>query len=486
MALNGFTRRFKPLELLSEEQVEEIHRASLDVLEETGIRLEHEKALSLFEKNGAKVDFEEKRVRIPPGLVEECLGKCPSSFRMKSRDPNNDLIIGGNTVYFVPFPGMQSVDLDTWEQRTVSREEYYQGVTILDALDNVHAISNYTPYFGFEGVPPVMSIPESVAARLRNSSKCIFSTGRSKGNEIFVIKMANELGVEMSSGSAASAPLSFYGDEVECMFRFVQAGFPVHVTSSVMMGATSPVTIAGAIVNSTAELMAGVTLTQLIKPGSRVMVMDFALQQNMRTGSPFFGAIGNSIHQVVFNQIWREYRIPTKSSIPGPSNSKKIDFQCGYEKALSAMTAALSGSNVIFLHGCIYGELAFHPLQAILDDDIAGMIGHFIEGVKVDNETVALDLIEEVGPIPGFYLDKEHTRKWWKNEQFIPKAADMLTYPEWMEGGKKDCLAYARDRMKKILGTHKVSIPLTGEQDMKINNILKEAYNYYKNKGLIK
>jgi trimethylamine--corrinoid protein Co-methyltransferase len=485
MALNGFTRRFKPLELLSEEQVEEIHRASLDVLEETGIRLEHEKALSLFEKNGAKVDFEEKRVRIPPGLVEECLGKCPSSFRMKSRDPNNDLIIGGNTVYFGSFPGMQSVDLDTWEQRTVSREEYYQGVTILDALDNVHAISNYTPYFGFEGVPPVMSIPESVAARLRNSTKCIGS-GSQEDCEIFTINMAKELDAEVLGQCSCSPPLAYYNNQIESVYRFIKSNNPIQVISGISMGATGPSTIIGSIVSNTAELMAGVTLTQLIKPGSRVMVMDFALQQNMRTGSPFFGAIGNSIHQVVFNQIWREYRIPTKSSIPGPSNSKKIDFQCGYEKALSAMTAALSGSNVIFLHGCIYGELAFHPLQAILDDDIAGMIGHFIEGVKVDNETVALDLIEEVGPIPGFYLDKEHTRKWWKNEQFIPKAADMLTYPEWMEGGKKDCLAYARDRMKKILGTHKVSIPLTGEQDMKINNILKEAYNYYKNKGLIK
>jgi len=318
MTLKGFTRKFKPFEILTEEQIEAIHRASLDVLEETGIRFEHDKALNLFKENGANVDFAEKRVRIPPGMVEECLRRCPSSFRMKARDPKNDLIIGGNTLYFVPFPGMQSVDLDTWEQRTVSRQEYYQGVTILDSLDSVHAIENYTPYFGFEGVPPVMAIPEGVAAQLRNTTKCIFSSGRSQGCERYTIRMANALGMEISSGMAPSSPLTFSADEVECAFRFIEAGFTFHVISSVIMGATSPVTIAGAIVSSNAELMAGIALCQLIKPGAKVMVWDFALQQNMRSGSPAFGAIGNTLHQVAFNQIWRNHKKP----LPINSNNR--------------------------------------------------------------------------------------------------------------------------------------------------------------------
>ncbi|GAH16942.1 unnamed protein product, partial [marine sediment metagenome] len=131
------------------------------------------------------------------------------------------------------------------------------------------------------------------------------------------------------------------------------------------------------------------------------------------------------------------------------------------------------------------GELTAHPLQAILDDDIAGMIGRFIEGVTVSNETIALDLIEQVGPIPGNYLNTAHTREWWKKEQFVPKVADELTYPEWMKTGKKDCLDYAKKRMEEILATHKVSIPLTPSQEEDIKRILNEARKYYREKGLI-
>jgi trimethylamine--corrinoid protein Co-methyltransferase len=119
-----------------------------------------------------------------------------------------------------------------------------------------------------------------------------------------------------------------------------------------------------------------------------------------------------------------------------------------------------------------------------LDDDVAGMIGRFIEGVDVNDDTLAVDLIEEVGPIPGFYLNKEHTRKWWKKEQFLPKAADRLTYPEWMKTGQKSCIDYAKKRMEEILATHKPDA-LTAEQDKEIEDILDEARILYKQKGLI-
>ncbi|MBW1897417.1 MAG: trimethylamine methyltransferase family protein, partial [Deltaproteobacteria bacterium] len=124
MPAKGFMRNFRPLEILGEEQMEAIHRGSLDVLENTGIRFESEKALKLFEKNGCKVDFEERRVRFPPGLVEECLRKCPSSFHLRARKPENDLNLSANNpTYFCVFPGMRTVDIDTWEPRTPTIED---------------------------------------------------------------------------------------------------------------------------------------------------------------------------------------------------------------------------------------------------------------------------------------------------------------------------------------------------------------------------
>ena len=143
MALRGYTRNFKPLEMLTEEQIQAIHRGTLEVLWVTGVGVEYERALKLFKKNDCRVDYDEKWIRIPPGLVEDCLRRCPSSFHVKAQDPKNDLMIRGNTLYFGPAPGQQTVDLYTWEPRTATKREFYDGVTVIDALGNLHFLCPY-------------------------------------------------------------------------------------------------------------------------------------------------------------------------------------------------------------------------------------------------------------------------------------------------------------------------------------------------------
>jgi trimethylamine--corrinoid protein Co-methyltransferase len=482
--LKGFIRDYKPLELLKEEELNAIHQATLDVLGETGIRLEHERALELLEKNGCQVDHDEMRVRFPPGLVEECLRKCPSSFRVKARDSAKDIIVGGSRVYFCPFPGMDTVDLDTWEPREATREEYYNGLRVLDALDTVHSIWNYTPYFGFEGVPPVMRVPEGVAAQIRNFSKSIGNAGRPEGSVVFTIQMAQALGIDIGGGIAVSAPLTFYEDQVEAAWRLAEAGMVTFAETTAIMGATGPATVAGSAVTGNAESLAAVVLMQLLRPGTRMWAFHFAFPQNMRTGSPAFGAVGGILSQAVFNQLWRMYNVPIVDLGSGPTDSKRIDFQNGYEKATAALIGALSGANIVQLHGAIYGELSFHPLQAILDDDLAGLVGRFLEGVEATDETLAVDLINEIGPIPGHFLGTGHTRKWWKEEQFVPRVADRLTYPEWMAKGKKSAMDYAKERTEEILTTH-TPLALARDEEQAIEEILKEAREHYRSKDMI-
>ena len=482
MALKGFTRNFKPLEILTEEEVEAIHRGTLEVLWVTGVMVEHERALKLFEKNGCMVNYDEMRVRIPPALVEECIRKAPSSFHAKARDCKNSLMVGNNTLYFGVAPGTQTVDLDTWKPRVATRKENYDSITVLDALPTVHFFSPYTPYFGFEGVPPCMAMLESLASRIRNSTKfqCV---GFSNDSEIFAIKMAQAVGIEILGTCAMAPPLTIYRDAVESTFRFVEAGLPIRIISGQAMGGTAPATIAGGIVINNAEVIAGLVLAQLIKPGTRVLVKDFSSPMNMSTGAPAFGSIEACLHNAASNQIFRKYGVPIDNATCYP-NSKMPDYQCGYEKTSRVLIAGLSGANTLLLHGSVHGELTYHTIQAILDDDLAGMIGRFMEGIAVNDETLAIDLIEEVGPIPGHFLNKEHTRKWWRLEQFVPKAADRLTYPEWMDTGKKSCLDYAKERMEEILATHKPT-PLTPSQEGDVERILEEARKYYEERGLI-
>ena len=481
--LKGFTRKFPPLKILTEEQIESIHKAILDVLRQTGVTFHSERALKDLDKNGCKVDYEEKRVRFPEYLVEEAIRKCPNSFRIKARDPKNDLVVGGNTVYFGNFPGMQTVDLDTWEPRDATRKEYYDYIKVVDALPNSHRICCY-PYFGYENVPAVMRIPEGVAIKISNSTK-IQNMCNANDADQFNINMIKATGGEALLVITGSAPLTWYDDQIRATYRAMESGLPMLIVQGTIIGATGPATVVGSVVDNLAQDLSLIVLVQLLAPGMRVQIVSFTQPQNMRTGAPGFGRIGCALTKAVENQISRSYRIPTLDPAPGPTSSKKPDFQIGYEKAVNALVGALTGSNIIEMHGALYGEITAHPLQAILDDDVAGMIGRFIEGVEVNDETIALDLIEQVGPIPGHYLNTAHTREWWKKEQFVPRAADDLTYPEWMRAGKKDCLDYAKERMEEILATHKVSIPLTPSQEEDIGRILKEAREYYRSKGMI-
>ena len=480
--LGGFLRTFGCLDILAEEQIQSIHQATLNVLQEVGVHVLHDKAMALFGQNDCLVDLDKKRVRIPPSLVEECLRRSPSSFRVKARDPKNDLLVGGNRVYFRNFPGMDTVDLDTWKRRSPTRKEYYDFVTVLDALPNVHALSGY-PYYGFEGLPEVMKMSEGEAAKARNSSKIQIVT-HAKGSEVFSIRIVKAAGGEAFGIAHPASPLSYYPEALEALFNFTEAGFPMHVGSGAIMGATGPATIAGSTVSNNAEILALVVLIQLAGPGTRLIVNDFVHAQDMRSGGPAFGDIASSLHAAAFHQIWRWYGIPSCTSSTGFSSSKRIDFQLGYEKTLSAVIAALAGSNIIDFHSAINAELTAHPVGAIMDDDIAGMIGRFLEGVKVNDDTLAIDLLEQVGPIPGQFLDTGHTRRWWKHEQYIPRVADRLGYQEWTQRGGKSALDYAKERYEEILASHKPT-PLSAEQEAEVEAILEEERLYYEKQGLL-
>ena len=482
--MKGFERNFRPLEILTEGQLEAIHSGTLRVLKETGVTFHDERALTLFAENGCDVDFESKRVRIPEWIVEDCLAKCPSTFRVKARDSNNDLVVSSGTVtYFKPAAEGTTLDLDTWEPREPTRKEFYDYIKVLDALPNVHMNCAF-PYFGFGKVPQCMRLVESNAAKIRNSTKVQYEGSAVVGNNRWNIEMAKATGQDLLNLVNPAPPLTYFENTISDIYRYTEENVPFHFASGPVAGATGPATIAGVLITNNAESLAGIVLAQLIRPGARVWVMNMTFVQNMRTGSPAFGAIENSLNQVMFSQMWRKYKLPNFSGATGWTNSKTIDFQAGYEKAMAALISALSGSSAVSLHGGLTGELTAHPIQAILDDDIAGMIGRFLRGVDVNDETLAIDVIGAVGPVPGHFLSTAHTREWWKKEQFIPKIDERLTFPEWKNLGKKKVIDHAKERMEEILDKHKIT-PLTPEQDQAVEEILKDARKYYRNKGMI-
>lgn len=481
--IKGFTRKFSPLNLLTDEEMEAIHRGALYVLEKTGMRVEHERSLNLYAQHGCDVDFEERRVRFPSHLVEESIRKCPSHYVLKARDPDQDLMVGGNTFYFMQGMGMRYVDLETWETRPATCREHREAMIVADALENVHLADGIFFYMEREGIPPVMVMLENLASGLRYSSKAE-QFGYQKDCEIFAIKMAEVLGINLNPELDSAAPLTIYGGALDAAFRYVEAGIPIQPTVGIAMGAEGPATNASAMVLAIAMVMAWTVLVQLIKPGAPMSIQHGLKPIDMMRGSPRFGAVGYSITGAMMNQMLRRYEIPSCPGSGFTSTSKKIDYQVGYEKGMGALINALSGAHLQIFQGGSCGELLYSPVLSILDDDIAGWVGRYLEGVTVSDETLAIDLINQIGPIPGHYLSSAHTREWWQKEQNIPKSADLEAYPVWVKLGKKDALALAQERMERILSTHTPK-PLAPEEEQAIADILIEARQYYRDKGLI-
>jgi len=228
MMLKGFTRNFKALEFMTEQQIDEIEKGVFEVLERTGLKFEGEmkKPLDIFKKAGCRVDYETGEVKFPPGLVKECILKCPGSFHVEARDPKNDMIVGGNTVYFQPGPGMWYIDLDTFDTRLPTRKEFYDAVTVYDALPNLHFFHGNSPNTNIEGVPPIMSTIETYAARARYSTKAnIFYPALE--NDRFNIQIAGVVGAKGLSGIGAISPLTWGDDAINTGMRAVEAGVPL-------------------------------------------------------------------------------------------------------------------------------------------------------------------------------------------------------------------------------------------------------------------
>ena len=480
----GFKRRFEPLRILTDSQVEYIHTASLDILEKTGVKFESKRALNLLEKSGCSVDYENRVSRFPPYLVEDSIRKAPGSFYVKARIADDDLMFGGNTLYFMPAAGAKLHDAKTGDLTVATIEENNQGVLICDALATVDFQASYCPFFELKDIEPVMLLAESQASIARYTTR-VSRGAQATDSFIWEAQIANAVGKQLIGTIEGAAPLCFPEDAINAAFEYMDNGFPIWATGGSVMGGSSPVTAAGAIVSNNVETLSAITLVQCYRPGHAILANDFVIPMDMESGNLFFGALGSGYHQMAFNQIYRDlYGIPTCNAMAAFPNSKLIDYQNAFEKTHLALSAALSGANMIAFLGSVSQELAWSPLQAVIDNDAVNIIGRYIEGIEISDETMALDLIAEVGQSPGSFLGKKHTRENWQKEYYVPEVFDRLSFQDWERTGKKSVLDMAKQKVEEILASHKPE-PLTAEEEKSIDKILRDARAYYRKKGLI-
>lgn len=465
----GYKAR-NPINILNSDDISRIHEGSLNVLRDCGVKFEHPEALTLLAEAGCEVDREKMVVRFPVGIVEESLKKIPDCFTLKARNSEYDLKFSGSEVYFANTAAPSMVDLRTGQRRLQALADVTQLVTVIDALKDYHAC--FLPAITLADKPPDVSMQWINAEMFRRTEKT--TIGASFGDSPqWVVRMAEAVGETVMGCSGPVPPLTYPKDMANGLIIYAKNGHPVSLNGGIAMGATGPVTFAGTLVQQNAEVLAGVVLTHLINPGIGTFYSIQSQPMDMRTGYLVTGGIEVALLVAATVQIAHSYKMPCKAQFPR-TDANTPDQQCGYEKAFQLMASALAGLNYAVSGGGIDDEHLIDFIQLVIDDEMWGMIGRFLDGIKVNDETLAIDLIKEVGPIPGNYLNKKHTRAWWKQENFIPRLSDRTSFETWAKQGSKDIVGLARERVNEILRSHQ-PVPLPEDVDRELDAILMAA-----------
>jgi trimethylamine--corrinoid protein Co-methyltransferase len=469
-----------PLEILSKDEVSRVHEASMHVLEKTGVKFWEPRAIELLRQAGASVDSERSVVRFPRDLVQESVKKAPSSFMLAGRNSKFDLKLGEGQSYFGTLGTAPLVfDLETGERRYARRTDLENLAKIADALESVR-------YF-HTSVTPTDLHPDTVdlqrwAIAFANTEKhCMGGAVYNLRNMPYLIRMCEEIaGGEkelqrrplITATECPVPPLQHDKRPLKGIMEFAKKRLPVIIYSEPKAGATSPASLAGTLVVSNAEVLSGIVLTQLISPGAPVIYGSVATLMDMRTGSIAFGSPETGLLAACTTQMARHYGIPNMTP-GGRTDSKAPDEQAAYEKSRTTLMAALAGASLGNMAGLLESNLVASYEQMIIDDEIIGTTERIMNGVDVDSEALALDVIDRVGP-GGIYLSQRHTLERVRKEHYLPRTSDRNYYSVWSKAGSKSIAERANERARDILRTHHPE-PLDPDVDRAVSAILREA-----------
>jgi trimethylamine---corrinoid protein Co-methyltransferase len=379
--------------------------------------------------------------------------------------------------------GMRYVDPDTWQLRPATLREHAEAQIVGDALPNVHLMDGVFAYTDLADVPGIMQQLEGLASGFRNSSKAQHY-GYMKDSDTFAIAMAQAIGVTLETEVDVAPAVAFSEDAVSTIWRFAELGWGIEACPGGNAGATAPASLAGTAAQHWAATMAFIVLAQLIRRGAPVGLQLAGWVVHTRLAIPITAAPEAWYVGAMTNQLCLRWGIPITTPTGFCGQAKMFDYQAATEKALGVLSTVLSGSNLHVLHGSHGEELGFSNILQVMDDDIAGAIGRFLQGTEVNDETLALEIVREVGTAPASFMNTAHTRKYWAKDRFTPIAADWGTHVDWLKDGKKDITARAREKVEAIVSEHK-PLPLTVEQGRAIDDILEEARRYYRSAGEI-
>jgi trimethylamine--corrinoid protein Co-methyltransferase len=467
------------LEFLSDNEVEAIHQSSLEILEKCGVAVRSTRALKLLADAGAAVDLSKKLAKVPSNLVESSLKKHPSSFMLYGRVRKNDLPVTDDHMYAHTTGGCLNVlDCATRKARTGTAKDVQELMRLVDASENIHQAAMLV-YAGDTG--PQVSDIHTAAQMLRNTTKNCFFNAYTARNFEYIVKLAAAVlgGVEalrktpmITFGISPTSPLELSEDAADQLTMAGAFGLPVLILPCPQAGGTSPVTLAGTLVQQNVEFLISHVVVQIANPGSPVIYAGRPVAIDMRTGTSAFGAVEYGMMSAATVQLAKRYNIP--SDVYGLSTTSKVpDEQAAYEKAVNGLMPALAGANILSGAGGIESGVTASSEQLIIDNEIFALLFRSARGIEVNPDTLATELIEKIGP-GGHYLSEGHTRKYYFTEHYLPKLSDRKARADWEKAGSKDIVESASEKVRQILKEYSI-VTLDRDIERELDVILSRA-----------
>jgi trimethylamine--corrinoid protein Co-methyltransferase len=445
---------------LTPEQVARIQAAALDVLEQTGVEVMPSACRDVWLKAGARLDAERNRVFVPRALVERALATAAHEVRLCGQAPEHDLLLSGSRVYLgTGGAAVKVLDLDG-NVRPSRLADVYDIGRMVDALDHIHFYLR--PVVARE-LPNELLDVNTYYAALAATRKHVMGNCFTPHSVREVVRLASLIAGDEAALRARPfisftncwvvSPLRFAPETVTVLDEIVAHGLPVAISSAPQAGATAPVTLAGTLVQLTAEQLSGLTYINLLHPGHPVLLGYVPSVADLRTGSFSGGSAEFALMNAAAAQLAHAYGLPVYNS-SALSDSKLPDVQAGYEKGVSSVTAALAGAN--FIHhsaGLLESLLAVAYEQYVIDDDINGTVMRMVRGIEVSDETLAVDVIHEICGGEGHFLGHPQTLANMNTEYYYPHTADRSSRAAWEEAGALDMRERARRRARELLST---------------------------------
>jgi trimethylamine--corrinoid protein Co-methyltransferase len=455
-----FSLPYRPIEVLSADQVQQIHDTALTILEEIGMKVLEPRARDHYARAGAKIEAGEDRVRFDRALVEELVAKAPAEFTLEARNPAKTVKVGKRNGIFSSVGGPAYVmDLEGG-RRAGTYAEMCDYLKVVQGLDILHQEGG-GPFEPLD-LPADTRHLDLYFAEITLLDKNWQPQGLGTERSIDALEMA-----AISLGTTreglidrpvftciinTNSPLQLDIPMAEGLMTYAEHGQCVVVTPFTLAGAMSPVTLAGALAQQHAEAMAGIALCQIVRPGSPVMYGGFTSNVDMRSGAPAFGTPEYAQAAQASGQLARHIGVPFRSSNVNAAND--VDAQAAYESMMALWGAVMGGANMI-LHaaGWLHGGLTASFEKLIIDAEMLQMMAAYCEPFAVDTASLALDAIRDVGPA-GHYFGTAHTLERYETAFYQPIISNWDNYENWRERGSETAPQKANRIWKRMVESY--------------------------------